>query len=247
MCHSTTIACVTLEAPPAPRAIATDGPPDDRPQAPGIVEAPPSLAALAELAREARGNPDALARLIEESSIPIVLVDGDRCYTDANPPARLLFRKSLAELRQMRIEDVTPPEALPMLDAAWDRLVTRGSVSGPYPARFDDGSRLDVVYWALAYAMRDRHLIVFLPADWSEDEVGASRRDDASGDRTHLTPREREVLRLAAQGRSAPQIAGELVIGESTVKTHLANIYAKLGVPDRAAAVATAIRRGLIE
>jgi DNA-binding NarL/FixJ family response regulator len=237
-------AYVTLKAPSAPHAI---GPPDDRPQAPGIVDAPPSLAALADLARDARGNPAALARLIEDSSIPMILVDGDRRYTDANPPARLLFRKSLAELQQLRIENLTPPEALPMLDSAWDRLVTRGSVSGPYPVQFEDGSRLDVVYWALAYATRDRHLILFLPADWPEDEVGASRHDDESGDGTHLTPREREVLRLAAQGRSAPQIAGDLVIGESTVKTHLANVYAKLGVPDRAAAVATAIRRGLIE
>ena len=61
-----------------------------------------------------------------------------------------------------------------------------------------------------------------------------------------LTARELEVLRLTAEGISAPEIAEELVLGVTTVKTHLHNIYGKLGVSDRAAAVATAIRRGLL-
>jgi DNA-binding NarL/FixJ family response regulator len=211
------------------------------------VEPPPSLAPIAQLAREARGNPAELERLLEDSSIPMLVVDAERRYTDANPPARFLFRKTLAELLELRIEDLTPPEALPTLETAWDELITKGSTTGPYPILFEDGSRLDVVYWAIAYAMRDRHLILFLPADWSEDELRTRDATAASSDGLALTPREREVLRLAAQGMSAPQIAAELIIGESTVKTHLANIYAKLGVPDRAAAVATAIRRGLID
>ncbi|HSS10960.1 MAG TPA: helix-turn-helix transcriptional regulator, partial [Acidimicrobiales bacterium] len=45
-----------------------------------------------------------------------------------------------------------------------------------------------------------------------------------------LTTREREVARLAAQGSSAKEIAGQLFIGERTVETHLANAYAKLGI-----------------
>jgi two-component system nitrate/nitrite response regulator NarL len=61
-----------------------------------------------------------------------------------------------------------------------------------------------------------------------------------------LTDREREVLSLAAEGRSAPEIAKELFLGVTTVKTHLARAYEKLGVGDRAAAVAEAMRRGLL-
>jgi DNA-binding CsgD family transcriptional regulator len=61
-----------------------------------------------------------------------------------------------------------------------------------------------------------------------------------------LTAREREVLQLAAGGLSAPRIAGRLVISEGTVRTHFGNIYPKLGVSDRVAAVAQAIRLGLI-
>src|SRR4029079_7658654 len=48
-----------------------------------------------------------------------------------------------------------------------------------------------------------------------------------------LTKREREVAKLAAQGRSAREIAQELFIGERTVETHLANAYAKLGVSSK--------------
>lgn len=48
-----------------------------------------------------------------------------------------------------------------------------------------------------------------------------------------LTPREREVLRLIGQGKSNQEIADELIIGIKTVKTHVSNILAKLGVEDR--------------
>jgi DNA-binding CsgD family transcriptional regulator/PAS domain-containing protein len=61
-----------------------------------------------------------------------------------------------------------------------------------------------------------------------------------------LTPRELQILQLAALGNAAPQIARSLSIGASTVKTHMENMYRKLGVSDRAAAVATGLRLGII-
>lgn len=65
--------------------------------------------------------------------------------------------------------------------------------------------------------------------------------------RPALSPREHEILALTADGRSAPDIAKDLQISTATVKTHLRNIYEKLGVSERAAAVAEAMRRGLLE
>lgn len=65
--------------------------------------------------------------------------------------------------------------------------------------------------------------------------------------RPALTPREQEILVLIAQGLSAPTIAGQLYLSPSTVKTHLKSVYEKLGVSDRAAAVAEGMRRGLLE
>ncbi len=66
-------------------------------------------------------------------------------------------------------------------------------------------------------------------------------------DRPVLTPREQEILRLISDGKSLPEIATELYLGLTTVKTHVQHLYEKLGVSDRAAAVASAMRRGLIE
>jgi DNA-binding NarL/FixJ family response regulator len=61
-----------------------------------------------------------------------------------------------------------------------------------------------------------------------------------------LTEREIDVLRLLAQGPANKQIAGNLRIGEKTVKTHVSNILAKLGVPSRTQAALYAVRIGLV-
>jgi two-component system, NarL family, nitrate/nitrite response regulator NarL len=62
-----------------------------------------------------------------------------------------------------------------------------------------------------------------------------------------LTPREREILLLTADGRSAPDIAGRLQLSSATVNTTLLSSFEKLGVRDRAAAVAAALESGLLE
>ncbi|MEN3615975.1 response regulator transcription factor [Plantactinospora sp. ZYX-F-223] len=61
-----------------------------------------------------------------------------------------------------------------------------------------------------------------------------------------LSQRELEVLELIAQGSTNREAARQLFISEATVKTHLLHVYAKLGVNDRAAAVATAFSRGYL-
>jgi two-component system nitrate/nitrite response regulator NarL len=74
-------------------------------------------------------------------------------------------------------------------------------------------------------------------------EIRLRKQDDAPA----LTPREQEILHLIAAGKSLPEIAKELYLGLTTVKTHVQHLYEKLGVSDRAAAVASGMRRGLIE
>ena len=65
--------------------------------------------------------------------------------------------------------------------------------------------------------------------------------------RPRLSEREHEVLRLIAQGLSAPEIGQRIHLSTATVKTHLQHLYEKLGVSERAAAVAEGMRRGLVD
>jgi two-component system nitrate/nitrite response regulator NarL len=69
----------------------------------------------------------------------------------------------------------------------------------------------------------------------------------SASERVALSPREREVLALIAEGMSAPDIGRKLHLSPATIKGHLQSLYEKLGVSERAAAVAEAMRRGLIE
>lgn len=77
--------------------------------------------------------------------------------------------------------------------------------------------------------------------------IAAEIRLRSEDDRPLLTKREQEVLRLVADGCSAPETAKRLQLSQGTVKSHLQHLYQKLGVSDRAAAVAEAMRRGLLE
>jgi two-component system, NarL family, nitrate/nitrite response regulator NarL len=65
--------------------------------------------------------------------------------------------------------------------------------------------------------------------------------------RPRLSEREHEVLRLIAEGLSAPEIGERIHLSTATVKTHLQHLYEKLGVSERAAAVAEGMRRGLVD
>jgi two-component system nitrate/nitrite response regulator NarL len=71
-----------------------------------------------------------------------------------------------------------------------------------------------------------------------------ARRDRS--DEPLLSARELEILRMCADGLSSPEIAAALFVSVATVKTHLQHVYGKLEVSDRAAAVAQAMRRGLL-
>ena len=87
---------------------------------------------------------------------------------------------------------------------------------------------------------------VVLPAE-VQAGLASEIRLRAEPGRPALSPREQEVLALIAEGLTAPAVGRELHLSTATVKSHLKTLYDKLGVSDRAAAVAEAMRRGLLE
>jgi two-component system, NarL family, nitrate/nitrite response regulator NarL len=75
----------------------------------------------------------------------------------------------------------------------------------------------------------------------------AQVRQHAQGQAPILSERERQILWLIADGKSVPDMAAELYLAQTTIKTHIRRLYEKLGVSDRGAAVAQAMRNHILE
>jgi DNA-binding CsgD family transcriptional regulator len=181
----------------------------------------------------------------------MTLHDGERRHVEANRPAQLMARSSLAELRRLTVNDFIPPDQRPIMDAIWARMLDAGVVAGTAPPVVlpgRNGVQLELVYWGMANALPGLHLFASAPTDWAEDEIGVLGGEIPDEPPVSpLTPRELEVLQVAAEGLSGPDIAERLVVSPSTIKTHFMNIYEKLEVSGRVGAVATGMRLGLIE
>jgi two-component system nitrate/nitrite response regulator NarL len=90
-------------------------------------------------------------------------------------------------------------------------------------------------------AIIDGHVVVA-----ASSPLGGMAGETGSDDSIRrLTSREREVLTLLARGTSGTSIAEELSVTDHTVRTHLQNIFSKLGVRSRVQAAALAVRHGL--
>jgi len=85
------------------------------------------------------------------------------------------------------------------------------------------------------------------PTHFTAAGLGDAERRSRDAAKVVLTPREAQVMSLIATGSSISQVAADLFMSESTAKTHVAKIYSKLGVHNRASAVMAAIRLGLID
>ncbi len=212
-----------------------------------IVRSSPTIGSVMEGIRATQGRARQFWHVFENSRVPMTMTDPDRQHLAANPPARLIFRLTEAEVRERRIDDLTPPHMLPTLYERWGQLMTEGAVAGPYEVALPDGSGLRIQYCALGNALPGQHLIVFLPAQWTVDEL-VDHEDVPDEPMTRsLTRREREVLSLIAVGADRQEIAAELTISGATVRTHVRNLLRKLGARNRAHATALAMQHGLLE
>jgi PAS domain S-box-containing protein len=205
---------------------------------------------------------------LETAAVAVVIVDQSGEIVLVNGRAEKLLGYSRPELLGQSIEMVVPSgqgeRHARQLAAYFEGPYAREMGSGlDLWAQRKDGTQIPVEISLSPVMTRDGMFVAATIRDLADivalarrmmdlmselgDELGAflGRRRAERGT-SPLTPRELEILQLAAQGLTGRQISERLVVSRSTVKTHFANIYAKLGVSDRAAAVAQAIRQGLM-
>jgi len=184
---------------------------------------------VVEVVGEADDGPAALA-LINEHRPDVALLDHQMPGMDGAQVAAAVVRDELPT-RVLLVSANT--------DAAIVYHALQNGAAGYLPK---ESSRSEIVNAVLDCAAgRD-----VLPAGLASGlATEIRRRAEPSG--PTLSAREREVLKLIAEGNSIPAIAKTLFLAPSTVKTHVQRLYEKLGVSDRAAAVAEAMRGGLLD
>jgi PAS domain S-box-containing protein len=191
-----------------------------------------------------------LRAVMDISLTALVLVDDERRYVSANEAAASLFGTPLADLLTRRVDDFVPPAWRPTFDQLWPVLLGSGRTEGQASIIRPDGRQVSVEYRAMLNFRPQRHLFALRDAAAGDghSDVAASRASRVTHVATGnvLTIRQRQILQLAAGGCSTGEIADVLFLSPGTVKTHFQNIYKKLGVGDRASAVASAMRHGLI-
>jgi DNA-binding NarL/FixJ family response regulator len=208
----------------------------------GLLEA---LERATDVVQGARNQPHQLARVFAQSPVPLVLMDERRRFRHANTAACMTLRLGRGDLLSHRAPDIVLPGAMTTFETAWAEMSDTGHVAvEALGLEGGDKAPVTVAARGVAEAMPGLYLAGFAPSSLSGDELAVF--PGASQPAVPLTRRERELLQLAADGFTGPMIAEELVLSRATVRTHFENIYGKLDVSDRTAAVAKTMRLGLI-
>jgi DNA-binding NarL/FixJ family response regulator len=127
-----------------------------------------------------------------------------------------------------------------------DEYIFKGIEVGARAYLLKDAPR-DDLFKAIRAVNRGESLIQPVVASKVLDRFAELSRQAQSGPPDVLSERELEVLKWMAKGDANKEIAAQLNITDSTVKTHISNIFQKLGAKDRTEAVMNAMRRGIIK
>lgn len=188
----------------------------------------------------------------KRSRNPMLLADDHRRWVTANPAACELLGVREDEVPWRRMDEFTPPEEHQRLEEEWAAFLEGGEAEGDYDLYVEDRGAIPVEFSATANVLPSRHLAVFLLRDVIDDdeEVRPVARWAAVAARPHaesrLSAREREIMTMVASGFRSEEMAEQLFLSSSTIKSHVANAMSKLGVHTRAHAVAVALVTGEI-
>jgi two-component system, NarL family, nitrate/nitrite response regulator NarL len=163
------------------------------------------------------------------------------------PPDVALLDIQMADLDGVQVARVIARESLStrtlFLSAYYDQeIVYRALAAGAAGYLSKDARGNEIADAVVAVARGETVLGRDIQA-----AVAQRIRQTAARTEPTLSEREREVLELVSAGLSSPEVARRLNLSTTTVKTHLQRVYEKLGVGDRAAAVAEAMRKHLLE
>ena len=189
-----------------------------------MIEEHPEL----ELVGEAQDGKEALEK-VHELRPDVALLDERMPHFEGSEVAR--------ELKQ-----VGSDTRVLLLSAYHDSAVVYGALGAGAAGYLSKDASGDAIFDGIVAVCRGESVLAPEIQGGVVNEIHR-RSEEASA---VLTPREREVMALTAEGYSAPEIGRRLHLSPTTIKTHLQSLYAKLGVSDRAAAVAEAMRRGLL-
>lgn len=195
---------------------------------------------------------EGVVRALKESGrIQVVAEVGDgRAALSAireHAPAVALLDYRMPELDGLEVVNAVTRDGLPthvlLLSATEDPATVYEALAAGAAGYLTKESDRDEIVAAVISCARGSGYVPTQIASGLALEV----RQRARGDATLLSPREGEIIKLIADGLSVPDIAARLHLAPTTVRTHVQRLYEKLGVSDRAAAVAEAMRRRLVE
>lgn len=141
------------------------------------------------------------------------------------------------------VRDRLPTRVLLLSASTEGEVVYRAIQDGAAGYLSKAADRDDIVAAVIACARGEN----VLPPELVTTLAAQVHRQATGDDTPALSGREREILQLIADGKSVPEMAGQLFLAPTTVKTHIRRLYEKLGVSDRGAAVAVAMRNRLLE
>jgi len=154
----------------------------------------------------------------------------------------------IAATGRIMTEGPDPPRVLILTTFGLDEYVVEALQAGASGFLLKDASPEDLLAGVRAVARGDALLDPAVTAAViARFSQLPAPRQELKAQVDELTPREREVLMLLGRGRSNSEIAGELVVSEGTVKTHVGRVLMKLGLRDRIQAVIFGYESGLIQ
>jgi PAS domain S-box-containing protein len=185
------------------------------------------------------------ASAFRQSRNAMVLLDERRRIVDANGAMVRLVGRPRGAMTGRPIAEIVAGGPL-VSEAEWQEWLAAGRFTGEATMLHADGNGVTVQWGATTEVATGRRLVLVVALHTSRWGPRFRRaRDDRDAGRA-LSAREREVVRLVAQGRTGPEIADELGIAHDTVRTHVRHAMDKLGARSRAHLVAKAFGEQLL-